>query len=219
MREAGFEVSFSFPPIQPWATRLGVKKLDIYAEAIGALKATLARAEDSGRRNMNAMTLATVNRAGRPSTRTVLLKSLDEEGLVFFTDRRSGKGQDLDAVPHASVCFYWEPIEAQARVDGRVVLLPRERGDRDFASRPRAGQVMIWASAQSQPLASKAALASAAASVEEDYPHEVPVPEFWSGYCLVPEFIELWFGSRDRMHERVAYAKSAAGWHKTLLQP
>jgi len=193
--------------------------MDVYAEAIATLNATLARAEDSGRRNMNAMTLATVNRTGRPSTRTVLLKSLDEEGLVFFTDRRSGKGQDLDAVPYASVCFYWEPIEAQARVDGRVVVLPRGRGEGDFSSRPRAGQVMIRASAQSQPLASKAALASAVASVEQDYPHEVPAPPFWSGYCLIPEFIELWFGSRDRMHERVAYAKSEEGWRKTLLQP
>ena len=193
--------------------------MDVYVEAIAALNATLARAEDSGRRNMNAMTLATVNRAGRPSTRTVLLKGLDDEGLTFFTDRRSGKGQDLEAVPYASVCFYWEPIEVQARVDGRMVVLARERAERDFSSRPRAGQVMIRASAQSQPLASKAALASAVASVEQDYPHEVPVPAFWSGYCLVPDLIELWFGSRDRMHERVAYAKSPEGWHKTLLQP
>ena len=193
--------------------------MDVYAEAIAALNATLERAEASGRRNMNAMTLATVNRAGRPSTRTVLLRGLDAEGLVFFTDRRSGKGQDIDAVPHASVCFYWEPIEAQARVDGRMVVLAPERAESDFSSRPRAAQIMIRASAQSQPLASKAALVDAVAAVEKDYPNEVPVPDFWSGYCLVPDFIELWVGSRDRMHERLAYAKSADGWQKTLLQP
>lgn len=193
--------------------------MDVYAEAIAALNATLARAEGSGRRNMNAMTLATVNRAGRPSTRTVLLKGLDAKGLVFFTDRRSGKGQDLAAVPYASASFYWEPIEAQARIDGRVVMLPQERAERDFSARPRAGQVMIRACAQSQPLKNKAALASAVASVEQDYPHEVPTPDFWSGYCLVPDFIEFWFGSRDRMHERVAYSQSPEGWNKTLLQP
>jgi pyridoxamine 5'-phosphate oxidase len=193
--------------------------MDLYTEAISALNATLARAQASGRRNMNAMTLATVNRDGRPSTRMVLLKGLDDAGLVFFTDRRSGKGQDLESVPHASVCFYWEPIEAQARIDGRVVELERARAERDFRSRPRAGQVMILASSQSQMLESKAALASAVTSVEQAYPHEVPVPEFWSGYCLVPNFIELWFGSRDRMHERVAYTQSEDGWQKTLLQP
>jgi pyridoxamine 5'-phosphate oxidase len=86
--------------------------MNLYAEAIGALDTTLARAVKSGRRNMNAMTLATINGAGRPSTRTVLLKGLDHEGLVFFSDTRSSKGQDLAASPHASACFYWEPIEA-----------------------------------------------------------------------------------------------------------
>ena len=193
--------------------------VNVYTEAIDALSATLARAEDSGKRNMNAMTLATVNRAGRPSTRTVLLKSLDAKGQVFFTDRRSGKGQDLEAAPYASVSFYWEPIEAQARVDGRVVMLAREHAELDFASRPRAGQVMILASAQSQSLESKAALTNAVASVEKSYPDEVPAPDYWTGYCLVPDFIELWFGSRDRMHERVAYTQSTEGWQKTLLQP
>ena len=193
--------------------------MDVYAEAITALNATLARAVESGRRNMNAMTLATTNGAGRPSTRTVLLKGLDDEGLVFFTDKRSGKGQDLDVSPHASVCFYWEPIEAQARIDGQVVQLPPARVASDFESRPRAGQVMIWGSSQSQPLESKASLTAQVASVENDYPDAVPVPPFWCGYCLVPDYIELWFGSRDRMHERVAYAKAEQGWHKTLLQP
>jgi pyridoxamine 5'-phosphate oxidase len=193
--------------------------MDVYEEAIAALSTTLTRAEESGRRNMNAMTLATVNRIGRPSTRTVLLRGLDKEGLAFFSDRRSGKGQDIDAVPYASACFYWEPIEAQARVDGRIEVLAPERAELDFSSRPRAAQVMILASAQSQPLANPAALARAVLAVEKKYPGEVPVPAFWSGYCLAPDFIELWFGSRDRMHERVAYAQSPEGWHKTLLQP
>ena len=193
--------------------------MDVYEEAIAALSTTLMRAEESGRRNMNAMTLATVNRIGRPSTRTVLLRGLDEEGLAFFSDRRSGKGQDIDAVPYASACFYWEPIEAQARVDGRIDVLAPERAELDFSSRPRAAQVMILASAQSQPLANPAALARAVLAVEKKYPGEVPVPACWSGYCLAPDFIELWFGSRDRMHERVAYAQSPEGWHKTLLQP
>ena len=193
--------------------------MDVYEEAIAALSTTLTRAEESGRRNMNAMTLATVNRAGRPSTRTVLLRGLDEEGLVFFSDRRSGKGQDIDVVPYVSACFYWEPIEAQARVDGRIEVLEPERAELDFSSRPRAAQVMILASAQSQPLVNQVALARAVSTVEKKYPDEVPVPAFWSGYRLAPNFIELWFGSRDRMHERIAYAQSPEGWHKTFLQP
>jgi pyridoxamine 5'-phosphate oxidase len=193
--------------------------MDVYAEAIAALNSTLVKAIESGRRNMNAMTLATVNAAGRPSTRTVLLKGLDDEGLVFFSDGRSRKGQDIDASPHASGCFYWEPIEAQARIDGRVFALPKACAESDFRARPRAGQMMIWASAQSQPLAHRAALASQVATAEQDYLDEVPVPPFWTGYCLVPQYIELWFGRRDRMHERVAYANSAVGWQKTFLQP
>lgn len=193
--------------------------MDPYEEALARFGDALKRATDSGRRNMNAMTLATVNASGRPSTRTVLLKGFDAKGLRFFTDSRSRKGRDLGEAPHASACFYWEPIEVQARVDGEVTALDAATVAEDFEARPRAGQLMIWACEQSQPLADSATLTAKVEAASATYPEAVPTPPFWQGYCLVPNYIELWFGSRDRMHERVAYAAAPDGWRKTLLQP
>ena len=114
-----------------------------YSQAIERIRDAIERASATGRRNMNAMSLATVDASGAPSVRHVLLKGIDEQGLRFFTDARSEKARNLAENPKASVCFYWEPIEEQARVDGTVVRLSDEEVAADFAARPRAGQVMI----------------------------------------------------------------------------
>ena len=191
----------------------------IYQEGIGAAIAAYQRALATGQRNMNAMSLATVAANGRPSIRTVLLKAIDEHGLVFFTDLRSRKGQDLQAWPEASVCFYWEALEEQIRIDGCVQRLDESAVAADFKARPRAGQVLICASAQSMPLSSIDELRERAATLEESQPTELPVPAHWCGYRLVPDYIETWQGRRDRFHERTAYAQTASGWQKQLLHP
>lgn len=191
----------------------------IYQEGIAAVIAAYERALATGRRNMNAMSLATVAANGKPSIRTVLLKAIDEQGLVFFTDRRSRKGRDLQANPQASACFYWEPLEEQVRVDGCVERLDAPAVAADFNARPHAGQVLICASAQSNPLSSIDELRERAAALQESQPTQMPVPEHWAGYRLLPDYIETWQGRRDRFHERIAYAQTANGWKKQLLQP
>lgn len=193
--------------------------MDTYREAIAAIQDAIERARASGRRNMNAMSLATVDDAGRPAVRTVLLKAADERGLAFFTDARSGKARELAARPVASACMYWEPIEEQARVDGRVEPVSGDELEADFAGRPRAGKLLIWASEQSAPLGSKDDLRAAVAAAESRYPGDVPRPPHWAGYRLVPDRVEFWRGSRDRMHERLLYRSIDGGWSRTLLSP
>ena len=193
--------------------------MSAYEQGIAAIKAAFERALASGRRNMNAMSLATVDENGAPSVRTVLMKGVDEQGLTFFTDERSKKGRDLASQAIASVCFYWEPIEEQARIDGTIERLEDSLVAADFKGRPRAGQILIWASAQSQPLESAEALKEAVARCEAAYPDDVPVPPFWAGYRLRPTYIETWKGSRDRMHERIAYAQGAEDWEQRRLMP
>lgn len=191
----------------------------IPSRAIQGIRDAIERASETGRRNMNAMCLATVAPNGAPSVRHVLLRSIDEQGLRFFTDARSEKARDLDRNPQASVCFYWEPIEEQARIDGTVARLSEAEVADDFATRPRAGQVMIHASPQSQPIESLDALRQAASRADATLPDPVPCPREWIGFRLEPRRIEHWQGSRDRVHTRRVCWRDGDGWHETLLAP
>jgi len=191
----------------------------IYSQAIARISDAIQRATATGRRNMNAMSLATVGPSGAPSVRHVLLKSIDRTGLVFFTDARSEKARNLALNKRASVCFYWEPIEEQARVDGSVERLNKSEVASDFATRPRAGQIMISVSAQSQPLDSLDTLRATAASAESTLPDPVPCPEEWIGFRLRPNLIEHWKGSRDRIHTRTLSWSEQGTWQETLLYP
>lgn len=193
--------------------------MDIYQEAVHSVVAAYERARATGRRNMNAMSLATVSGDGRPSVRTVLLKHVDESGLIFFTDARSRKGRDLAANKAASICMYWEPIEEQVRVDGYVESVSTQTVADDFAARPRAGQVMLWASTQSHALDSMESLRARMSELETTLADPAPIPPDWTGYRLVPDYIETWRGSRDRLHERIAYQQRMDGWQKQWLQP
>jgi pyridoxamine 5'-phosphate oxidase len=191
----------------------------IFQEGWSAVRAAYERALASGKRNMNAMSLATVDAAGAPSIRTVLLKTMDANGLLFFTDKRSRKGQNIEHDPRASICFYWEAIEEQVRVDGHVQALDEATIAQDFQARPRTDQILISTSVQSHPIDSMADLASAAADYDQTHPDELPVPPQWTGYRLVPHYIETWQGRRDRLHQRIAYTAADEGWAKRRLQP
>ena len=191
----------------------------LYEQAIARLEDALERATATGRRNMNAMSLATVDPSGAPSLRHVLLRKLDRTGLCFYTDVRSEKARNLAVNPRASVCFYWEPIEEQARVDGTVVRLSDEEVAADFAARPRAGQVMITVSPQSQPIDSLDALRAAAAEADGSLPDPAPCPPDWIGFRLEPNRIEHWQGSRDRVHTRTAFWRDGDLWREALLAP
>jgi pyridoxamine 5'-phosphate oxidase len=183
----------------------------------------MARAVEAGVGEPTAMALATADGEGRPSVRMVLLKGYDERGFVFYTNLESRKAGDLAANPHAALCFFWQPLEIQVRVEGAVEPVTADEADAYYASRPRGSRVGAWASQQSRPLASYAELVARVAEVEARYDGaEIPRPPFWSGYRVVPRRIELWFGRPSRLHEREVYEREEGEpprWRKTLLYP
>ena len=164
--------------------------------------------------------LATADAQGRPSVRMVLLRGVDEAGFVFFTNFDRRKGRELDANPHAALCFHWPALDEQIRVEGRVERVPDDEADVYFASRPRGSQLGAWASNQSAPLAAREVLEQQYRDVEARFEgRDVTRPPFWGGYRLVPHSVEFWYGRPDRLHDRVLYTREADGWRIVRLYP
>ena len=179
------------------------------------------RALQSDIREPTAMALATADADGRPSVRMVLLKGFDYEGFVFYTNLDSRKATELRVNPRAALCFHWQPLEAQVRVEGDVAPVTDEEADAYFASRPRGSQIGAWASLQSRPLLDRSDLDARVLEIEARFA-DVPVtrPPFWSGFRLVPDRIEFWTGKPSRLHERDVYTRRAdGGWGIELLYP
>jgi len=194
----------------------------IQLEAIAQFRDLLAEAGAAGEPEPTAMTLATADATGRISARIVLLKAVDEHGFVFYTNYESAKAEQLAAHPQAALCFLWKTLRdvVQVRVEGVVGKADAEEADAYFASRPRESRIGAWASKQSQTLPDRAELDARIAATELRYPGaDVPRPPFWGGYRLVPDMIELWFGQRARLHDRVRYERGAGGWSKRLIYP
>lgn len=169
----------------------------------------------------NAMSLATVGRDGRPSVRTVLLKSVDGRGFVFFTNYDSRKGQDLAGNPHASLLFPWLALERQVVVEGSVTQVSREESEAYFHSRPRASQLGAWVSQQSSVIPGREMLEEGFKAVDKKYAGEaVPLPPRWGGFRLSPERVEFWQGRRSRLHDRLAYRRDPeGGWIVERIAP
>ncbi|QIX28033.1 pyridoxamine 5'-phosphate oxidase [Nocardioides sp. JQ2195] len=168
----------------------------------------------------NAMVVATVSSDGQPSARMVLLKALDERGFSFFTNLQSHKGSELHDNPRCALLFPWHPLQRQVRVEGSAQLLDRDEVAAYFATRPRGAQLGAWASPQSQVVTAdemRRAYDDAAAH----QPEQVPPPEHWGGYVVVPERIEFWQGRANRMHDRWRYRRAADGtsWLRERLAP
>ncbi len=169
----------------------------------------------------NAMNLATASASGMPTSRMVLLKAFDENGFVFYTNLNSRKGQQLKVNPLAALCFYWEPLARQVRIEGQVVVVDDEQADEYFASRPFKSKIGAWASRQSQPLDHQKTLLKEIAKQTAKYVTKtVPRPVFWSGFCLLPDRIEFWQRGEYRLHRRQSYELDESGqWQAQLLYP
>lgn len=167
-----------------------------------------------------AMTLATATPAGKPFARMVLLKQVDDDGFVFFTNYRSAKAEQLDANPYAALVFYWAKLDRQVRVEGSVVRTSAQESCDYFKTRPRESQIGAWASAQSEAIDSRDVLEQRAHELEALYlDREIDCPEFWGGYRLKPERIEFWKSRVGRLHDRILYERDATGWSITRLAP
>lgn len=181
----------------------------------------LDEAFSSEMREPNAMVLATVDGSGAPRARTVLLRGVDERGLRFHTNYESRKGRDLATNPRAAAVFLWRPQQRQVQVEGTVQRLGAQESDAYFASRPRGARIGAHASPQSRVIASRAELERLTQEQERRFPgEEVPRPEHWGGYVLVPGRVEFWQGRPDRLHDRLAYRLGEDGaWIVERLAP
>lgn len=174
-------------------------------------------------REPTALALATADAEGRPSVRMVLLKGFDERGFVFYTNLESRKGRELTENPHAALCFFWQPLELQVRIEGRVEPVTPEEADEYYASRPRGSRIGAWASRQSQPLGSYDELMGSVNEYEARFTDDaIPRPPHWSGFRVVPSRIEFWQGRPSRLHERERFDLDPADpdrWRVQNLYP
>jgi len=167
----------------------------------------------------NAMTLATADAQGRPSARIVLLKGIDERGLVFFTNYQSRKGGELAAQPYASLLFFWPVLERQVRLEGRVEKVSPQESDRYYESRPLGSRIGAWVSPQSQPI-SREELEARTTQLTESLGEQPARPPHWGGYRLLPERVEFWQGRPSRLHDRLVYERDGQGhWQVSRLAP
>jgi pyridoxamine 5'-phosphate oxidase len=203
-----------------------LREEDLDPDPIEQFRRWLDDAESRGVEAPDAMVVASATPDGRPSVRAVLLRGLDERGFAFYTSFESRKGRELDANPHAAILFHWPEVQRQVRATGGVERVSQPESEAYWNNRPRASRISAWASAQSEPIASREELEARAADAEVrfrgsgDSEGDVPLPPFWGGYRLVPDELELWQHREDRLHDRLRYTRTVGGgWVIDRLQP
>ena len=184
-------------------------------------KIWMAEAEKKEIRDPTSSSLATVNNAGQPNVRMVLLKGLNHKGFVFYTNLNSSKSNELKENPKAAMCFHWKSFNRQIRILGNVTQISDKEADNYFNSRPYESKISAWASDQSNFMKERSELLKKIKDFENKYNDKknVPRPSHWSGWCLNPTSIEFWLHKENRNHERLRYKKISAGWKKEILYP
>lgn len=167
----------------------------------------------------NAMVLATVNKDGQPGARNVLLKSADDNGFIFFTNKNSDKASDLQQNPHCTLLFSWLSQHRQVIVKGKAQEISREESNTYFQTRPYGSRISAWVSEQSQVIKSREELETKVKEFMDKYPENVPMPDYWGGYLVKPESIEFWQGRPSRLHDRIRFTKKGNTWTIERISP
>ncbi len=189
------------------------------ADPLVQFQAWLQQALNAQLPEPNAMTLATVDADGRPSTRVVLIKGCDQQGIVWYTNYASRKGQQLALNPWAALQFHWVELERVVRIEGTVAKTSAEESDAYYQTRPLDSRLGAWASPQSQVISSRAVLVAAAAKAAVVHALHPPRPPHWGGYRLQPQAWEFWQGRKSRLHDRLRYRREAQAWVRERLAP
>lgn len=200
--------------------RAALDREHLHPDPLDQFRKWFDQARESRLREPNAMVLATVDAAGQPWTRTVLLKKLDDRGLVFFTNFESRKARHLATNPRASVLFLWLELERQVSVNGTVERVPTAESLAYFVTRPLGSRLGAWSSQQSSVIRSRALLEAKLHEMKRKFAGgEVPLPSFWGGYRIRPESWEFWQGRQNRLHDRFLYSRNQDTWTLERLQP
>lgn len=199
---------------------IGLSERDMAADPTTQFRIWFDGVLEAGLDEPNAFVLATADDKSKPSARAVLMKGIDEEGLVFYTNLASRKSEDLRVNPLAAATFVWTPLHRQIRFEGRVAMVTDDEADRYFEARPRGAQIAAHASPQSEVVASREELDEAFQTLDTKFQGvKVPRPRAWGGWRLAPDRVEFWQGQPNRFHDRVRYEREADGWRLERLAP
>ncbi len=201
-------------------TQFGLNRKDLLECPFAQFEHWFDQARTAQLKEVNAMSLATVREDGMPQVRTVLLKIFDERGFVFFTNYTSAKAKEITLNPKASILFPWLDLERQVRISGSVEKISTAESFKYFTSRPRGSQLGAWISEQSQVISNRTVLKTLMNQIKEKFKEgQIPLPDSWGGYRIVPESFEFWQGRANRLHDRFKYTLTSKGWEINRLAP